>query len=1103
MNIICLFHCFIIAWIFCQFPLLAATGGIVPIHLRCEYLENPLGIDIQKPRLSWQLKALDSTQRGLKQSAYQILVASNLEKLKLNQGDFWDSGQISSNQTLHIEYAGKVLSSQNRCFWKVRVWDQEGNASLWSEPAKWSMGLFDRNDWGAKWIGDPSVAVTPDVEAKATQMLNYGYHCKSVKSAETEKWIVLDLGSRQSIDSVKLFPVLMLDDSPKANAHFFPRRFKVEVADKADFSDARTVVDQTKEDVPEPHAEVQVYKVGPLTAHYLRLTVTGLRLGRHESAVFALSEIEVLSNGKNLAREAKVEVSDSEEVSGWSKEKLIDGITRTVFPPPLIQPSSYVRKSFEIPGEITHATIYATARGVYELRLNGQPVGDRLLAPEWTSYHHRIQYQTYDVTRQLLHGKNAIGAIIGAGWYSGRIGLVPVRRVYGSYPQLLLRLDVRLKDGKSLSLVSDGSWQKALKVPLESSDILDGEIYDARKEMKGWDSPDFQSKDWQNVDADPDLGAAKLVWQPNEPIRILKEMVPISLAEPKPGSYIFDLGQNMVGWCRFRVHGRAGDIVIIRYAEMLNDDGDIYTANLRGAPATDRFILRGGGEEILEPRFTYHGFRYVEVKGILYRPSLEDALGMVFYSSAPETGVFETSSPLFNQLMHNILWTQRANLESIPTDCPQRDERLGWMGDIQAFSQTAIFNMNMAAFFTKWLRDVRDDQLADGRFPDFAPNPFIAIGQDNGFGAPAWADAGTIIPWRAYLNYADTRLLDEHFESAKQWVDFVQRKNPNNLWENARGGDYNDWLNADTLVLEGWPLKGGAVPKHVFATAFYAHSAELVAKMAAAIGRSEEAKHYSQLFDQIKAAFNKAYVFPDGQIEGNTQAGYALALYFDLLPETLRPKAVEHMIEALKPYRGQLSTGIQSTHRFLLELTRNGLNEEAYRLLNLRSFPSWGFMIDNGATTIWERWDGFVKGRGFQDPSMNSFNHWAFGAVGEWLWRNVIGINPDPANPGYQHFIIRPRPGGGLSWAKGSYDSIRGQILSDWKIDNDLFKLKIVIPVNTSATVYIPTLSEKSVVENGSPVHLANGVTVLEKEEGNAKYRVESGTYEFTAAYSR
>ena len=1078
-----------------------AYGGLVPINLRCEHLENPLGIDIRNPRLSWQLKALDPNQRGQKQLAYQILVASDPNKLHLNEGDLWDTGRKVSDQTLHVQYNGKVLPSKIRCFWKVRVWDENNRASSWSEPALWSMGLLDRQEWDAKWIGDPTVTVSPEAESRSAKILNYGYHCKPVTSAETEKWIVLDIGSEQLVEFIKLFPALTFDDSPKANSFYFPRRFKVEVSTRSDFKEARTVVDHTVEDISEPHAEAQQYKVGPIAARYLRLTVTGLRMTHQGYAIFALSEIEVWSGSKNLSKDAKVEVLDSDEGSGWSKDFLVDGNTKTVLPPTLMQAATYLRKPFEVAGEVKRATVYVKARGVYELRLNGKRVGDRLLSPEWTSYQHRIQYQTYDVTRELRAGKNTIGAILGAGWYSGRIGLVPKRRVYGPFPQLLLRLEVELKDGKTQSFVSDESWQKAPVVPLLSSDILDGEIYDARKETGGWDAADSNITGWQTVEADSNLGKAKLVGQINEPIRVVSELAPVNLTEPKPGSYIFDLGQNMVGWCRIQLKGAAGENVRLRYAEMLNDDGTIYTANLRGAPATDHFVLRGSGEEVFEPHFTYHGFRYVEVTGLSYRPPLDAIRGRVFHSSAPDTGAFETSSPLVNQLMHNIVWTQRANLHSIPTDCPQRDERLGWMGDIQAFSQTAIFNMNMAAFFSKWLQDVRDDQLADGRFPDFAPNPFIAMGQENMFGAPAWADAGTIVPWRAYLNYADIRLLEQHFESSKRWADFVRSKNPGNLWENSRGGDYNDWLNADTLVLEGWPKKGGAIPKPVFATAFYAHSVDLVARMAATLGRVDEAKHYEQLFGQIKAAFNRAYVSPDGRIEGNTQAGYALALHFDLLPESLRAKATMNMVEGLKPYNGQLSTGIQSTHRLMLELTRNGLNEEAYRLLNLRSFPSWGFMIDNGATTIWERWDGYVKGRGFQDPGMNSFNHWAFGAVGEWLWRNIIGINPDESKPGYQHFIIRPRPGGGLIWAKGAYDSIRGLIVSDWKIDNHLFKLKVSIPVNTTATVYVPTSNEKSVKESGNPVHTAKGVTWLGREEGTAKYRVLSGSYEFTATY--
>jgi alpha-L-rhamnosidase len=460
----------------------------------------------------------------------------------------------------------------------------------------------------------------------------------------------------------------------------------------------------------------------------------------------------------------------------------------------------------------------------------------------------------------------------------------------------------------------------------------------------------------------------------------------------------------------------------------------------------------------------------------------------------------ETSSALLNQLMSNIAWTQRGNLVSIPTDCPQRDERLGWMGDIQAFSQTAIFNMDMAGFFSKWLQDVRDDQDQDGRFPDFAPNPAAQIGQTGSFGAPAWADAGTVVPWRAYQNYADRRLLEEHFAAARKWVDFVQAKNPNSLWENARASDYNDWLNGDTLISKGWPRTGANVPQPVFATAFFAHSTEIVSKMAAVLGREDEAKRYDTLFRQIKAAFNRAYVTPDGRIKGDTQAGYALALHFDLLPEELRPNAARFMVEGLGRYNGHLSTGIQATPRLMLELSRWGYNDEAYRLVNLTTFPSWGFMIENGATTIWERWDGYVQGRGFQNPGMNSFNHWALGAVGEWMWRNVIGINPDDSHPGFREFIVHPRPGGGLTWASGSYDSIRGRIASDWKIEKSTLTLKVTVPPNTTATVYVPTQHPDGVKESGKPAGRSTGVTFLRAGDGAAVYRVGSGFYSFVTS---
>ena len=472
-------------------------------------------------------------------------------------------------------------------------------------------------------------------------------------------------------------------------------------------------------------------------------------------------------------------------------------------------------------------------------------------------------------------------------------------------------------------------------------------------------------------------------------------------------------------------------------------------------------------------------------------------MGRVFYSAAPDASQFECSSTLVNQLMRNIYWTQRGNLMSTPNDCPQRDERFGWMGDIQAFSQTAIFNMDMAAFFSKWVKDIRDDQAADGRYPDFAPHP----GDPNvSFsGVPAWGDAGTVVPWRAYVNYADTRLIEEHFASAKRWVEYVRKLNPDLIWSKGRNNDYNDWLNGDTLVHKDWPRTGGAVPQEVFATAFFAHSAGIVAKMAAVLGKTVEADAYRDLRDQIKAAFNQRFVTPEGRIQGDTQAGYALALHFDLLPENLRPVSMEKMLAGFERYRGHLSTGIQTSHRLMLELSRGGHAEEAYRILNQRDFPSWGMMIENGATTIWERWDGYVKDRGFQDPGMNSFNHWAFGAIGEWVWRNVAGIEPDETAPGYQHFRIAPKPGGGITRAKAQYDTIRGRIASAWAVENSQFTLEVRVPPNTTATVCLPVGDLESIQERGKKLRQAEGVTVVGLEHGEVVLRLESGTYSFRA----
>jgi alpha-L-rhamnosidase len=761
-------------------------------------------------------------------------------------------------------------------------------------------------------------------------------------------------------------------------------------------------------------------------------------------------------------------------------------------------PATMLRKEFSASKPIRRATVYVTALGLYELRINGHRVGEQLLAPEWTNYRKRVQYQTYDVTGVLRPEANAIGVLLGEGWYAGRL-MVVGRFAYGTFPRFLLQLELELADGTRHTIISDDSWRSTTDGPIRSAGIYDGETCDARREMPGWDMPGFNDTTWQKAMALL-LDSRQLVWQRNEPIGVELELPCVKVTEPKHGEYVLDFGQNMVGWCRFCGRGIRGKTVTFRYGEMLNDDGSLYTANLRGAPQVDRYTPATDGEFNFEPHFTYHGFRFIEASGVAEPPTINSAFGRVFRSRSPQVGRFECSDASLNRLMRNVLWTERANLMSSPNDCPQRDERFGWMGDIQAFAQTAVFNLDLAAFFSKWTQDIRDDQADDGRFPDFAPHPGDPNKQFSG--VPAWGDAGVVVPWRAYQNYGDIELLSANFESARRWVDYIHQLNAGLIWGRGRNNDYNDWLNGDWVKQAGWPTKGASVPKELFATAFFAHSTDLVARMADVLRRPEEAKQYRNLFEQIKTAFNRRFVRPDGRLEGDTQGGYALALNFDLLPTEVRHSAAQHLVDGIHRYADHLSTGIQTTHRALLELTRYDHDDLAWQLVTNRTFPSWLYMIDNGATTIWERWDGYVRGRGFQDPGMNSFNHWAFGAVGEWIWRNVAGLNPDDTQPGWKHFVVAPKPGGGVTWAKGEYDSIHGQIRSNWHLDGSRFVLGVTIPANTTATVIVPAAKADGITVNGQPSANREGARLLRFEGGRAIFELESGVYQFDSTFS-
>ncbi len=1061
-----------------------------PTYLRCEYRTNPLGVDVTRPRLSWVLK---SDERGQGQSAYRILVARQRETLANDAGDLWDSGRVDSDRPIQILYQGKPLTSRMHCWWKVQVWDKENKPSAWSEPANWLMGLLQASDWKAKWITDPKAArhVIPSG--------HNGYHSRFADAADKTKWIAVDLGGATPIDSVQLYPSRPYSWGKDIPGYLFPLRFKVELSQSADFSDARVVVDRTAQDVPLPQAESLRLAFPTSTARYVRLAVTRMRAHDQMHFGFTLAEFAIFAGKQNVALKGSASGQDSVEVAGWSAKNLNDGLWTAKKQNRNGHSAVLLRKKFSVGASIQRASLSVTALGLYEMRINGRRVGDHLLAPGWTDYNKRVQVQTYDVTSLVRRGSNAMAATLGNGWYAGRLGLAlaPGRCIYGTHPKLLAELEIERTDGTRQIVATDATWKTSQDGPIRANDLLDGEVYDARKEMPGWDQPGYDDSTWSPAHVSQDE-SRRLVWQPSEPIRLVKDIKSAARTEPSPGVYVFDLGQNIAGKVRMRLDGRKGTTVVLRHAERLKADGTLYTANLRGSPQRDVCILNGGSI-VFEPQFTYHGFRYVEVTGLEKPPALTDLVGLVFHSASPVVGQFRCSHPLVEQVMRNVLWSQRGNLMSIATDCPQRDERLGWMGDIQVFSQTSCFNMDMAGFFTKSLRDVGDAQAADGQLPDFAPHPYGPKGSF--YGSPGEADGGVLVPWRVYQNYADTRILEEHFDVAVRWIEHIRRHNPDGLWRKSRGRNYGEWLNGDTLRMEGYPSRGGALPTEIYATLYYARSVDIVSRMARVLGRQKEADQYSQLFVDIRAAFQRAYVAKDARIQGDTQAGYAMALHFNLLKEENHPPAMGHLLHAIDHYHGRLSTGIYATRALMLELSRRGKHQQAWKLFNLRDAPSWGYMIDSGATTIWERWDAYIPGRGYQNPFVNSLNHYAFGAVGEWVWRNLVGINPDDRHPGYQHIIIRPQLAAGLSWVEGVYDSIRGPISVDWKVEAGQIDLKVAIPPGTTATVYVPTTNAAAIRETGRPAGESPGVRYLNLRDHAGAFAIVSGTYRFTGPY--
>jgi alpha-L-rhamnosidase len=747
-----------------------------------------------------------------------------------------------------------------------------------------------------------------------------------------------------------------------------------------------------------------------------------------------------------------------------------------------LTPAPLLRRSFSVDRPVRRARLYATARGVYEPRINGTLVGDRALAPGWTDYSRRQAYQVFDVTATITPGENVVGATLAPGWFAGYVGWGERARHYGTEPQLLVQLEIDHEDGSREIVVTDGSWRGS-DGPVRYGDLLMGEYHDARRARTGWDRAGFDDSGWQPVRLSG-LNATPLVGDLAEPVRALELLPSIAMTTIDEGTVIHDLGQNLTGWARLEVHGPAGAVVRLRFGERLTDDGRLYVENLRRARATDTYVLAGTGPEVWEPRFTFHGFQYIEISGDPNVIATATVSGRFVGSATTTAGTFVCSSEDVNQLARNIVWGQRDNFLSIPTDCPQRDERLGWLGDAQVFVRTATTNMDVAAFFRKWMVDVLDAQRDDGAFPDVAPR----LGTLNA-SAPAWADCGVIVPWTLWQVYGDTRVIDESWPAMSRYLAYLERRNPDGLWVDDRGNDYGDWLSIDAET-----------SKELIGTAFWAYDASLMGAMARATGRHIEADRYDRLFRWLADAFVAAYVADDGRIIGDTQTAYLLPLHFGLLPEDLATRAVEHLVANIRARGNRLTTGFVSVAYLCPVLTAAGRPDIAFDLLFQDRFPSWLYPIRQGATTIWERWDGWTEADGFQDVGMNSFNHYSLGSVGEWLYRTVAGIDNDPAVPGFARVRIAPIPDHRLDWVRATYHGIRGSIASHWERTAGGLHLAVEIPANSTAEIVIPNSEGATVRESGSEISISetNGVIAVREGDGSTVVTIGSGSYRFT-----
>lgn len=753
--------------------------------------------------------------------------------------------------------------------------------------------------------------------------------------------------------------------------------------------------------------------------------------------------------------------------------------------------SPLFRKTFTSAKKIRSAVAYITAHGLYEAEINGQRIGDAVLTPGWTSYNKRLQYQVYDVTSLLKNGNNTIGATLGNGWYRGVLAWNNSRDHYGKDISLLLQVNITYTDGSTAVIATDDTW-KAATGPILYSEIYNGETYDARLEKTGWTLPTYNDSNWGGVTVQ-NFPLTNLIATINEPVKKHETFKAVRIFKTPKGEQVIDFGQNVVGWVQAKLNGKPGERITISHAEILDKAGNFYTDNLRGAKEQDVYILKGDGPEVFSPHFTWQGFRFIKVEGNSEELKPEDFTAVALYSDMKPTGSFSTSNALLNQLQHNIQWGQKGNFLDVPTDCPQRDERLGWTGDAQVFSRTASFNMNVDNFFAKWLKDVAADQGDNGSMPFVIP----ALSNVGGEGATGWADVSTIIPWNMYLAYGDKKILADQYTSMKKWVGYMQLKSKNDLWNT--GPHFGDWLFYS--VNDDNDGSSAITSKYLIAQCFWAYSTQLVINAAKVLGKPDDVAYYTTMLGKIKAAFLNEYVTPNGSLMSDSQTAYVLALQFDMLPEKLRPQAVDRLVDNIVRYRNHLTTGFLGTPYLCHVLSRFGRTDVAYRLLLQDTYPSWLYPVKMGATTIWERWDGIKPDGTLETPTMNSYNHYAYGAIGDWVYRVAAGLDTYEDGTGYKHIRVMPHIGGGLTNVSAQLQTYYGMASSAWSIADGKLQLKVSIPPNTKANIFIPAGDAATVMEGTQKLSDDKDIHILKTENGYVEVEAGSGNYVFVADY--